>query len=43
MGAPWIIKKVPVPPAVAPAAEKPKDEAPVPKKPRKKATKAPKE
>ena len=35
MGAPWIIKKV-VPPKPAP---KPKEEAPVVKKPRKKAVK----
>jgi hypothetical protein len=49
MGAPWVIKKVSVPPPPAPETAppvsepvKPKDEAPVPKRPRKKATKAPK-
>jgi hypothetical protein len=42
MGAPWIIKKVPVPPAPSPVV-KLKDEAPVPKKPRKKAVKSNKE
>jgi len=42
MGAPWVIKKVSVPPPPVPEPVKPKDEAPVPKRPRKKATNAPK-
>ena len=42
MGAPWVIKKVSVPPTPAPEPVKPEDKAAGPTKPRKKATKAPK-
>ena len=43
MGAPWVIKKVSVPPPAPPAElAKPEDKPVVPKKSRKKATKAPK-